>query len=126
MSLATWVSEGYRQRMIWFWEYPCVLTSSLAPFDHARLQTWEPVSIDCRGCPVIVFQNRMVLSAVPPPEARIPCCTEETDHVNKVQFLNLLTNSELGLPLQLFEMHILQRCILYVQSKLKVACLLTV
>ena len=47
------------------------------PSESARslncIHTCEPVSTDCRDCPVRVFQNRMVLSAVPPPDARIPC-----------------------------------------------------
>ena len=30
---------GYFQTMIWFWEYPCVLTSSFTFLDHARLHT---------------------------------------------------------------------------------------
>lgn len=50
-----------------------VLTSSLACLDQARLHTWEPVSIHCKGWEVRVFQNRMHRSAVPPPDARRPC-----------------------------------------------------
>lgn len=49
------------------------LTSSLACLDQARLQTWDPVSMHCRGCEVKVFQNRIQRSAVPPPEASRPC-----------------------------------------------------
>lgn len=49
------------------------LTSSLVCLDQARLQTWEPVSVHCRGWPVSVFQKRMQRSAVPPPEASRPC-----------------------------------------------------
>lgn len=41
--------------------------------DQARLQTWEPVSVHCKGWPVSVFQKRMQRSAVPPPEASRPC-----------------------------------------------------
>lgn len=41
--------------------------------DQARLQTWEPVSVHCKGWPVRVFQKRMQRSAVPPPEANKPC-----------------------------------------------------
>ena len=37
------------------------------------IRTCDPVSMVCRGWPVRVFQNRIVLSAVPPPEARTPC-----------------------------------------------------
>lgn len=33
----------------------------------------SPVSTHCIGCPVMVFQNRMHRSAVPPPEANNPC-----------------------------------------------------
>ena len=67
------VGWHYLQSMIWFWEKPCVETSSLTFLDHARLQTWLPVSICCRCVPVLVFQKRMVRSAVPPPEAKRPC-----------------------------------------------------
>lgn len=49
------------------------LTSSLVCLDQARLQTWDPVSVHCRGWPVSVFQKRMQRSAVPPPEASRPC-----------------------------------------------------
>lgn len=31
---------GYLQTIIWFWEYPCVLTSSLTFLDHTRLHTY--------------------------------------------------------------------------------------
>jgi len=30
---------GYFQTMIWFWEYPCVLTSSFTFLDHTKLHT---------------------------------------------------------------------------------------
>ena len=36
-------------------------------------RTCEPVSTHCSGCPVNVFQNRIHLSAVPPPEESKPC-----------------------------------------------------
>jgi len=32
---------GYLQTIIWFWEYPWVLTSSFTFFDHTRLQTLD-------------------------------------------------------------------------------------
>lgn len=63
----------------WWWLWRCraglsdSLTSSLACLDQAKLQTWEPVSMHCSGCPVRVFQKRMQRSAVPPPEASSPC-----------------------------------------------------
>ena len=62
--------------MIWFCEYPWVLTSSVEDCDHARLHTWDPVSVLCRHCPVSTFQNLMVRSAVPPPVASKPCYRE--------------------------------------------------
>ena len=72
--MITWTRLGYFQTRIWFWLYPCVDTSSLACFDQARLHTWVgdwmdarwgcsknstwlPVSTDCMGWPVKVFQN---------------------------------------------------------------------
>jgi len=63
---------GYLQTIIWFWEYPWVLTSSFTFFDHTRLQTWLPVSTQLKCVFVVVFQNRMHLSAVPPPDASRP------------------------------------------------------
>lgn len=66
----TFAMDGYFQSMIWFWEYPWVLTISLTFLLHARLQTWLPVSMLFIWCPFVVFQNLMHLSAVPPPEAR--------------------------------------------------------
>ena len=50
-----------------------IRTSSLECLDQARLQTCEPVSTHCSGRPVIVFQNRIRRSAVPPPLASSPC-----------------------------------------------------
>ena len=38
-----------------------------------KVHTWEPVSTDCNGCWVRVFQNLIHLSAVPPPDASKPC-----------------------------------------------------
>lgn len=72
VNLATCVNDGYFHTRIWFWEYPCVDTSSDECFDHAKLHTCEPVSTHCIGCPVNVFQKRMQRSAVPPPLANSP------------------------------------------------------
>ena len=40
VRVVTLVMLGYRQTMIWFREYPCVLTISLIFLDHMRLQTF--------------------------------------------------------------------------------------
>jgi hypothetical protein len=64
---------GYLHTMIWFCEYPCVLTSSLTFLLHTKLHTCEPVSMQLSGVFVVVFQKRMHRSAVPPPDARSPC-----------------------------------------------------
>ena len=50
-----------------------MLTNSLEFFDQARLHTCDPVSIELMHVLFDVFQNLIVLSAVPPPLARIPC-----------------------------------------------------
>lgn len=95
---------GYFQTTIWFWEYPCVLTSSFTFLDQAKLHTctrekrklnlpykpqcwmssfsnwsqhelwftWLLVSTQFKWVLVVVFQKRIHLSAVPPPEARSP------------------------------------------------------
>ena len=68
----TFYMLGYFQRIIWFNEYPCVLTISCVVLENIRLQTWEPVSTAWSGCRVCVFQNLMCLSAVPPPVANKP------------------------------------------------------
>lgn len=92
--------DGYFHTMIWFWEYPWVLTSSFTFLHQARLQTWKqkaageddsknslnyfleacsellawlPVSTEFSMFPLTVFQNLIHLSAVPPPDARRPC-----------------------------------------------------
>lgn len=96
----TLLMDGYFHTIIWFWEYPWVLTSSFTFLLHARLQTcikmvsenyqnckfnwhWKTVAIQCiTWLPVstkfsillfTVFQKRMHRSAVPPPDARRPC-----------------------------------------------------
>ena len=73
VRVVSFVREGYLQTMIWFWLYPCVLTSSFTFFDHMRLQTWLPVSTAWSAVFVEVFQKRIHLSAVPPPDAKRPC-----------------------------------------------------
>lgn len=50
-----------------------MLTNSLRVLLKIKLQTWDPTSIVFTVVPFKVFLKRMVLSAVPPPEARSPC-----------------------------------------------------
>jgi len=88
-SVATWVMEGYFHTWIWFCtgpaENPCVDTISLEFRAHIRLHTLyqlyspnrkeltcEPVSYSLTRPPVKLFQNRIFLSAVPPPLASRP------------------------------------------------------
>ena len=73
VSVVTLDIVGYFQTIIWLREYPCVETTSFMFLLHIRLQTCDPVSIQLRGVPESVFQNRMQRSAVPPPEANRPC-----------------------------------------------------
>lgn len=63
---------GYFHKITWLYEYPWVDTSSELCFDQATLHTWLPVSMHCIAWPVIVFQNRSVRSAVPPPDTSTP------------------------------------------------------
>jgi hypothetical protein len=72
VRVAALVIDGYFHTMIWFNEYPCVLTISLMDLDHMRLHTCDPVSTALRDDPDSVFQNRMHRSAVPPPDASSP------------------------------------------------------
>jgi len=55
------------------WQMVTWFTSSLECLDHAKLHTCDPVSTHCSGRPVIVFQNLIRRSAVPPPLANRPC-----------------------------------------------------
>merc|ERR1712224_391572 len=57
VRVATFAMDGYFQRMIWFREYPCVLTISLTFFDQMRLQTCEPVSMQLSAVLFTAFQN---------------------------------------------------------------------
>ena len=50
-----------------------MLTNSFTFLEYIRLQTWLPVSTQCIGLQVRVFQNLMHLSAVPPPLHIVPC-----------------------------------------------------
>mmetsp|Transcript_9753 Transcript_9753/g.31271 ORF Transcript_9753/g.31271 Transcript_9753/m.31271 type:complete len:319 (-) Transcript_9753:869-1825(-) len=70
VSSQSLVMAGERQRQSWFWEKPWLETISLWCLDQRRAQTWEPVSTEWSMAPVWAFQNLMVRSAVPPPEAR--------------------------------------------------------
>lgn len=72
ISVTTFDNVGYFHTMIWFWLYPCVDTTSLTFFDHIRLHTCDPVSTLASTELVVVLQNRIVRSAVPPPEHSNP------------------------------------------------------
>ena len=98
--MITWTRLGYFQTRIWFWLYPCVDTSSLACFDQARLHTWVgdwmdarwgcsknstwlPVSTDCMGWPVKVFQNLL---------ERNPPWSLKTSNFAVVQYIHVNTH----------------------------------
>lgn len=68
---------GYFHTTTWFRLYPCVLTISCTVDDHTKLHTCDPVSIRWIGNAVVTFQNRMCLSAVPPPLAGKPCWCDD-------------------------------------------------
>lgn len=72
VSVVTFSNDGYFHTIISFWEYPWVLTNSFVVVENRRLHTWDPVSMQSVSVFVRVFQNRMVLSADPPPEASKP------------------------------------------------------
>ena len=72
VSVVVFWSEGYFHMMISLFEYPWVLTISLVFLENMRLQTCEPVSMLSSIDPSSVFQNLIVLSAEPPPEAKTP------------------------------------------------------
>lgn len=64
---------GILHTLISLREYPWVLTSSLTVLANIKLQTWDPASMHLVSSPVIEFQNRIVRSAVPPPDTSSPC-----------------------------------------------------
>ncbi len=45
VRVATLCMEGYFHIIIWFSEYPCVLTISFTFLENIRLQTCDPVSM---------------------------------------------------------------------------------
>lgn len=73
VKVAIFYILGYFQTLISFNEYPWVLTNSLSVLLKIRLQTWDPTSTVFTVVPLRVFLNLMVLSAVPPPDAKRPC-----------------------------------------------------
>lgn len=79
LTLAVWplnswifVIEGYFHKISWFSLNPWDEQISLWCFDQSNEQTCDPVSIEFKTAPELVFQNLIVLSAVPPPLASNP------------------------------------------------------
>ena len=54
-------------------QFNLLIILNLQVFENIRLQTCDPVSYEETAFPDNVFQNRIVLSAVPPPDANKPC-----------------------------------------------------
>lgn len=72
LNSCIFVMEGYFHKMSWFSLNPWDEQISLWCFDHNKEQTCDPVSIEFKTAPELVFQNLIVLSAVPPPLASNP------------------------------------------------------
>ena len=72
VKVVTFSNVGYFQTIISLFEYPWVETSYFVVLENIKLQTWEPVSMLSSIVPLSVFQNLIVLSADPPPEANNP------------------------------------------------------
>lgn len=72
VSVVIFSSVGYFHTTISLLEYPCVLTNYFVVFENMRLHIWDPVSMLSKSVPSSVFQNLIVLSADPPPEAKTP------------------------------------------------------
>lgn len=70
----SWLFWVYLHTESSFLSYPWELTNSFSNLDHTREQTYELVSWWEIYSPRSVFQNLMVLSLVPPPEARRLFC----------------------------------------------------
>src|SRR5258708_529274 len=60
---------GYFHNCSWLSAKPWDERISFSIGDHCRAQTWEPVSMELINDPEAAFQNLMLRSAVPPPEA---------------------------------------------------------
>ena len=73
VNVAIFYICGYVHTIIWFNEYPCVLTNSFEVLENIKFQTWDPVSKNLIQDLFKTFQNLIHLSAVPPPVAKIPC-----------------------------------------------------
>lgn len=69
VSSAILTIDGYFHRVSWFWVNPWELRSSRSLLLQSRAHTWEPVSMEFKQAPVWVFQNLMVRSPPPPPDA---------------------------------------------------------
>mmetsp|Transcript_9666 Transcript_9666/g.16023 ORF Transcript_9666/g.16023 Transcript_9666/m.16023 type:complete len:230 (+) Transcript_9666:121-810(+) len=65
--------DGFHKQS-WLSENPWDDTSSLWGSDHCMAHTWEPVSMVHRLVPSVEFQSRILLSAVPPPDASTSRC----------------------------------------------------
>ena len=60
---------GYFHKLIWFRANPCDDTISFSYGFQSKAQTCDPVSMELSSAPVLAFQNLMVRSAVPAPDA---------------------------------------------------------
>lgn len=77
-----------------------MLTNSLTFFEYIKLQTWLPVSTQCIGLQVRVFQNLIHLSAVPPPLHMVPCwCGDHAMALTAATWSVNLTRGLVGLVL---------------------------
>jgi hypothetical protein len=72
VKVVIFYNVGYFHTIISLFENPCVLTNSLVVLEKIKLHTCDPVSMLSSRVPLSVFQNLMVLSADPPPDARTP------------------------------------------------------
>ena len=61
--------EGYFHSMSWLSLKPWELKSSCSCLFQSRQQTCEPVLTEFKHAPVLLFQNLMLWSPTPPPEA---------------------------------------------------------
>jgi hypothetical protein len=72
VKVVIFYNVGYFHTTISLFENPWVLTNSVVVFEKLKLQTCEPVSMLSRSVPLRVFQNLIVRSADPPPDAKTP------------------------------------------------------
>ena len=65
--------DGYFHKISWFSIRAWELNNSVSFLLHNNEQTWDPVLMEFKHVPVLMFQNFIEWSSLPPPEAIMLC-----------------------------------------------------